>query len=437
MVLALAACPAFVLRASAAGAEQTAPKSKGKAVVVSDVSTDATESAKLRARLYDVLRASGFEALRDADVMSAAERVGALDAGVVASDASRLSALRGALGADVLVRVTKTSEQGGTALVTVIVVSEGGPGTRNVQAPKGDPGAAVVPALEELLGKAPAAAEATPPAETDPPPAAEPEPAGDRWKVFGGQTNVQENVRTLEDPKVRREAWERRGGFRPTYEARLQLVGMRLGDLSFEETNPVTGQTDRGSGDALGIGGGVALRVGLFVLPLPDPTTSRGEVIAAFRMGIGGDLSTVFSRRPIGFTYKRNSAGGAKRSEDEENETLFFANVPLQVAIHFGFGRYHGNDTWRGVMLGVAYSPTLQYELNLDRAFGSDETGGRENDTRFNYGGAEVTLDITTLRAHPDRADPDPAIRIAAQVLPPLEADWPLIVALGLGAAWY
>ena len=422
-------------------AAPSATKARGTVVVVADVAKDMTDNAKIRARVYEVARKRGFEADRKADVQGAAERSGAMEAGTISKDDSKLGPLRSALGATVLIRIAREWEQPAKLGVKVSVIGESGAQSKIIEAPAGALAEPIEITVSELLDAAAPSAQLAPAASTPAAPSTPAGPADDKpregWLVFSGQSNVQEEPRTLEDAKTRRQAWERRGGFRPTYEARALVTGIRIADIEYSDTNPVTDEVETGSGDALGIGGGIALRGGFMVLPLTDPTTSEGKVFAAFRMGIGGDLSFVFVRRPIGFTYENAGTGQGKRSEDQENETLFFGNVPLQVGLHFGFGRFHTNSKWRGVVLGLAYTPTYTFELNLDRAFGGDEEGGRKSHSRFNYGGAEVMLDITSIEAKVASAEPEPQIRIAAQVLPPLEDDWPLQLTLGLGVAWY
>jgi len=163
---------------------------------------------------------------------------------------------------------------------------------------------------------------------------------------------------------------------------------------------------------------------------MPDPAAPT-PVFGAFRLGMGVDGVVLYSRPPTGFLYHVDqTTGAAGRQIERDNDVILFPWVTAQIGAHLGIGSYHTPTLWRGVVVGVAYSPA--YILSLDISAGDFKNYG------FNYGGAEVTVDFTHLHANADgSSSSEPQIRAFAMLLPRINDTMPWIVSAGIGAAWY
>lgn len=414
-----------VLLPAAADAQPDQPAASDTVVVVSDVDSDATENAKARARAYEAARARGFAARGKLDVNAAASRAGALEAGTITTDETKLGELRTALGVTLLVRISREWEKTSTIGVRVTLVSEQGVQSRVVEAPKANPGEPVQATLADLLG---AVSSPPPPKEEEPPPA-EPQKS---WTVLheGAESPKWAEPTAADDPKVRRRKWEERGGAKLALDARLNvtLLGQFGVDFTETEPNPETMMIESGSADRLGIGGGVGVRLALMYLPLPDPATQSG-FFAAFRLGVGADPGLAWISNPVGFTYSGIVGTGINSEVEREDVGAFVLQAPVQVGIHFGLGNYRTADQWRGLVLGLTYSPTFIYIVEIG--------GEGRSDNLFNYGGAEVSLDVTKLTLNDNELGTDPHVRMAVSFLPPIDDDFPMVLNATLGAAWY
>jgi hypothetical protein len=92
---------------------------------------------------------------------------------------------------------------------------------------------------------------------------------------------------------------------------------------------------------------------------------------------------------------------------------------------HFAFGSFE-EWTWRGVVLGAAWSPSSIHAGLLTDA----------GSTHFNYLGSVLTLDFITLHAKTPKSSPTAQPRLAIFVSVPHDATHPLVGTLGIGAAW-
>jgi hypothetical protein len=173
--------------------------------------------------------------------------------------------------------------------------------------------------------------------------------------------------------------------------------------------------------DENGVGGAIGVRLGLLYMPLPDPVLSQG-VFPAFRLGIGLDSHFLYDRRPVGFV------GTGGREAQYEDEALWVMNGMPQVGLHLGLGRFKTENTWRGAVIGIAYSPALQYEKNFRDV---------EGEFRFNYAGAELTVDITKITTVTTDPQGESQIRFILLGLAPIDDDHPALASVGIGVAWY
>src|SRR5258706_1442338 len=193
-------------------------------VVVADPFDDETENAKLRARVYEAGRAQGYSADAKLDVRDKAIDAGAMKEGRVTTDESALQSLRKAVGANVLVRIARDAHG-----VRVMVVRDGGVSDDVVRSADTVPDSVV----RLLSGKKSASAGGAGTGEGI--------EAGYITRKPGGAPD-----RDLSDPKVLAKAWEARGGLRPTYGARVLLIGLLIPKTPFADQNPVTGATEVG-----------------------------------------------------------------------------------------------------------------------------------------------------------------------------------------------
>jgi hypothetical protein len=375
----------------------------GTVVVIADVAREETANAQLRAQLYETARQKGYQPEPQANVTEAAAAAGAMEAGEVVSDAARLEALRKALGARLLVRVT-----GGDAGVRLQVLSPDGVKEKTVARQQD-----VNAALAELLGAAPASA-STARAEG---------PA----QGVGYITDKKDDGGPPPDsPEGIRAAWENRGGVRAMYGIRALVTALASPDSPYADRNPATDALETGKATTYGVGGGLGAHISLLYLPLPAPP-DEGKTWAAFRLGTGLDLNVLYVRPPIGYNYRIVSGEVSSRDTQYDDKAIAYAIIPFQLGVHFGFGEFRSPTLWRGVALGIAYSPALIASL---------EIGKKQEDAEsdFNYAGFELSLDITKLETT-ETANSN--IRLSVMVLPHINDELPWLISGGIGAVWY
>ena len=234
--------------------------------------------------------------------------------------------------------------------------------------------------------------------------------------------------RDMTDPKVLATAWEKRGGVRASYGVHAVVTGLMIPNTQYMSTNPITNEQEIGSARTFGVGGGLGLDLALMYLPLPD-RRGGGTSWPAFRLGMRLDVNGLYVRPPERYSYKLNEAGTEVVSRDTkyDNVAYIYGVLPLQLGVHFGFGDYRLPTLWRGLALGIAYSPAWVFSLKVGEK--EDAT-----DSHFNYAGFELSLDVTKLEAE---AGSQPQIRFTALVLPRVADDLPWLASLGVGAIWY
>jgi len=389
---ALALAPVAV--AAPDGEANAEPVPKGpKLVVVADVAPTATANSELRAALYVVARDLGYEAMGKLDVEGVASRASLMKAGSITTDEAELEGLRRALEVSALVRVSKDAS--GTTRMTVVM--KRGAETRVLGA--ADSPDALGAALKDLLP---------------------PFYSGDATRTGSAAASTERPDDTsagslLLDPHTMKttlrpsEAWEKRGGLRPTYGAMLLASGTRI-----HRANP----TVTGNASAIGVGGGVGVRFGLMYLPVPDPNLSTGGFVA-FRVGAGLDTNVLYVRTPTGYDSNHNV--------QDRNQALWVSALPIHLGFAVAAGKFSSPLIWRGVLLGLTYAPAAQFSMDLR---------GTSGKFRFNPAGVEASVDIAKIDASETDAG-EPNIRLAVSALMPLDDDRPGFLSLGIGAVWY
>jgi hypothetical protein len=406
-----------------AWAQTAAPAAQAQSagvVVVADAAADETENAALRAQVYESARAKGWQAEGKADVMGKAQSAGALEAGNVSRENEKLESLRSALGVRALVRIFRDD-----AGLHVAVVTSKGAQTRDVASNE-----AAVAAAAELLGNVKQGGAATP---------IVPGPAGDgAAPAQSGQASLSAGFMTRSDPLAeeqgpppdspegRRLAWENRGGARATYGARALLTGLYAPGTAFADADPVSNQLEVGEGNTLGIGGGLGAHVGVMFLPVPEPVAGSSN-FAAFRLNVGAELNGLYVRSPDGFKYRVENGVVISKDKTFVNKGYLYAFIPIQLGVHFMFGKHRSPTVWRGIGLGLTYSPTVIAALEIGRP--QDET-----ETKFNYGGFELSLDLVKIETD-EKANAN--IRLGVMVLPKVSDDLPWLASGTIGMFWY
>ncbi len=395
---------------------------------------DVTANAKMRAAVFETVRKRGYSPAAGADVDGAAQQAGALDAGRVSTAPASLGKLRDQLGVGLVVRVSSEWVRGDQTGVRVTLVTAQGMKSQVVAAPTVDPRPDVAKAagamLDSLIGEEPKATSAAAPAPSAAPAPAASSSAGAAGATPGGPGVILPSSPAPgadEPPPLKpSEAWAKRGGVVASYEARAIVNGAMLPDTANSSVKPVTKLTETGKANTLGIGGGVGVRLSMLYLPLPDPTTSSGS-FAAFQLGTGVDGSVLYVRPPSGYAYDISNNKVAARGLKRQDRAWLYANVPLQLGVHFGIGSFRTQTIWRGVVLGLVYSPTWTYRLDIQSLDGEG---------RFNFAGFEADLDVASIEARRGLVS-ESQIRVSAYVLPRVKSDLPWLASIGIGAVWY
>jgi len=397
------------------------PASATSIVVFSDAVADETENAKLRAKVYEAARERGFVPDPKADVAAAAQAKGAISEGRVSSDETALEGVRAALGVAVLVRIAMDGNA-----IKIVVAHDGGVKSKTVATPDAVPGA-----VTELLGGKAKASALGPTAAAPPPASSSASDAASTESHASLSAGLilrpkKDDQPDLTDPKALRAAWDKRGGLRASYGVHAVLTGLLVEDTPFVGQNPESGQLELGKADTYGVGAGLGLDLSMMYLPVPQPA-SGSTSWAAFRLGVRLDVSGLYVRPPEKYSYKTTNGQVTARDEKFDNVAYVYGVLPLQAGVHFGLGDFRLPTLWRGLALGLAYSPAWIFSLKI---------GEKENatDSRFNYAGFELSIDTVKIEAE---SGSQPQLRLSALVLPKVKDDLPWLASAGIGAIWY
>ena len=235
-----------------------------------------------------------------------------------------------------------------------------------------------------------------------------------------------------------REAWRMRGGSALNYEVRAQLTGVVFPTEEYRAVGtcatgtgvaPLSIYGRKGTGQGGGGGAGLGVRGGYMFMSLPPPES--GSSWWALHAGAGLDLDVLYEQRPVGML----AVDGEPCAEAEnrppavrhESATSLLARIPIRLGTQVGLGGFGDARTWRGVSLGIAWSPSLTY---LSSPWG-------EPSLSFSYRGGELTLDLATLHARSDTQPRQAHLRVATFVLAPVAETDPLIATMSIGVVWY
>ena len=267
---------------------QPAAASGPLAVVISDVVGDATEDAKVRAALYELLRQKGYPPAARIDTKQASKDLGLLRAGRVTSKMADLIRLRDSLKVAWLVRVTTDVAGANQHRALILVV---GPEVFTTRVDVGA-GTFAGPITAELEGRIPQLLSEAVPAEATAAPG----------RIIGGAYG--RNLPTLEEEQAA--DWDTVRVFDAYYGAGVLVTGLQMADVAFQEPQPVAPHSGAGVTDMYGIGGGPSLRFGGRALFVSDPD-SGSSAVGGIRFGSkggrngwkeGGSLTATAIRQP-------------------------------------------------------------------------------------------------------------------------------------------
>lgn len=235
---------------------------------------------------------------------------------------------------------------------------------------------------------------------------------------------------TFGEAEAARQQWLKRGGSTIAYELRAQ-GGFLLAPHQNNRSGPVvvSSQPDVGPfvQDATrrertfggGGAGGVGFRIAYMYMLLPDPAT--GSTWSAFRVGTGADANLGYWFSPTQIV--RQTSSTTTTYEPGEWGAGFMFNVPVTLGYQLGIGSFNGTQ-WRGLALGVAYTPSLTVLAPKDL----------DGQAFLNPAAFEVSVDFLD---RPVRAEGTARYgKVFAYVLPPVGDSW-LVVSIGGGAVWY
>lgn len=238
-------------------------------------------------------------------------------------------------------------------------------------------------------------------------------------------------------PEPVRRAWLSRGGWDVSYEIRAELTAIVLPSKTYSLTGfcasgtgiapaSIYGQT--ASDRAQAVGGGLGGRASYMHILSPEPETSSS--FWAIRVGSGLDFQLLHTRNPEGLRPIDGElcTQVARTSHEVEatSKPALLIQIPFNIGVHLGLGKFSDLTVWRGVVLGAAWSPSFVH-LGPWSASGS---------SYFNPLGVELTVDFTSLHAVPESRRPESHTRVSASFAAPA-GDSPLITTIAFGVVWY
>jgi hypothetical protein len=187
---------------------------------------------------------------------------------------------------------------------------------------------------------------------------------------------------TLESAEAKRQAWAKRGGNIMSFRAQAQGIFIKMGDIT-------------------GGGGGAGGMVHFLRMRPPLPNERPNFVIGMAGVGVSAN-----AMRMMGTTFST-------------------FQIPLELGVGIGLGKFRDGGKWKGVGLSASYKPTIDIMVFDGNA-----------DANFNYLGFEIGADIVTLDSFVEKYAERAHIRVSGFFLPPV-SDLPLVLMLGAGAVWY
>ena len=243
-------------------------------------------------------------------------------------------------------------------------------------------------------------------------------------KRMSGVGKVQgfEYRQTLEGAERKRQEWIKTGGWIKTYEVKATGTFMDLGQMPVNDfkmcgVNPVI---VKGSADAAGGGVGGGVRGGAIYLVPPNPD-GYGFWYAG-RVGVGLDVNVMTLKMPTGIDVTNPCSSSTASSYIFSSTSVTQMQIPFNIGGHIGLGKIKDNGKWKGVVLGLAWAPSITYF----------QASGGAGQTDFNATGFEFDIDVTSMEALAKEAH----FRLSGFVLPPV-GSLPLFVTVGVGAVWY
>jgi hypothetical protein len=243
----------------------------------------------------------------------------------------------------------------------------------------------------------------------------------------------------LERPLANRGAWRARRRQSLTYEVRANFTALSFPKREYAVTGdcatgtgtaPMSNYGQTSDGRGIAFGGGLGFRTSYMFLPPPFPH-ERSSLWWAFRASAGVDIDVLRARLPGGVPPVQGElcAQAQNRSHDVqyEDHTTLLWRAPLSMGAHLGIGSFRTGTTWRGVVLGLAYSPSLV----IVKPFGAD------SQLSLSYLAAELSVDVTTLSTALPKPPYDPHVRVVIGLLAPGRDVAPLITTVSIGATWY
>src|SRR5262249_6582712 len=152
-------------------------------------------------------------------------------------------------------------------------------------------------------------------------------------------------------------------------------------------------------------------RVGYFYRwqPIPGRRSSWWGVWG----GSGLDLDVLDARSPTGIPPVRGElcaqVAGHEHDVEVDGSAAVLVQVPFEVGARVGFGGFDG-ATWRGVVLGAAWSPSFAW---MAPTIG-DVSG-------FSWLGAMLSLDFATIEGETEHPSRDARFRIGVYLLPTID----------------
>lgn len=228
-------------------------------------------------------------------------------------------------------------------------------------------------------------------------------------------------------------SWDRH---RLAYELRASLVGLVSAPRQYEASGscatgsrliPVSLYGQSASARVLGSGIGVGARAAYVYSGTPSPSTRFP--VWALRAGGGIDLDYLYVHIPTGIPEVSGELCSTvqKRapSVTRESGSMLLVQVPLQLGAQLGIGSFRPGPSWRGVIIGAAWAPSLTHL----------EPSAGERSTEVRFFGTEMTADLVTFENEPGPTRPH--WRFSLFLSPPSRRNEALILKLGVGAAWY